>query len=258
MDDNLARTAKQLQRHYDTLITGDIHPVDHPVAKGDAREHGWRELLRRFFPDRYGVKSGFIIDASGNLSEQIDCIIYRKDTGIELYSVGHHTVIPAEATFGAFEIKPIINKRTLDYAEKKATSISGLSLSNNLVWNSITGEPEGYLKKTPVGDSIVLGLLADRIESKRKWEISPFKELMKEPNTKLSIFMTVEDGCADTLSTGYPTEEYTFYPGDHAILNQLIQIAESIAILESRRCLNSCCLTQYKKGLIKPRKVKIS
>lgn len=254
---SLSKTAKQFQRHYETLITGDIHPIGHPVAKGDAREHGWRELFRRFLPNRYGVKSGFVIDSLGKESDQMDCIIYRKDMAIELYSVGHHTVIPVEAVFGAFEIKPLMKKSTLEYAEQKAESITKLTLTNYLSWDSVSGELKDDLVESKAESSIILGLLVDKLEAKRKWQVSSFKKFLCQPNSKLSVFMTVEDGCSDTFCTGYPTEEYTFYKGEHALLNQLIRLVEGFAYLEKARNLQSCCLSKYKNHLDQPKTMKV-
>lgn len=254
---SLSRTATQLQRHYRTLITGDVHPVDHTVEKGDAREHGWRELFRRFLPDRYGVKSGFIIDASGNLSEQVDCLVYRKDMGIELYSVGHHTVIPAESVFGAFEIKPSINSQTLGYAQKKAVSISNLMLSNIYMYDATTGDVKDELGVDQAQGRIIIGLLADEIGAKARWKVGSFVKLLGNSNTQLSVFMTIDNGCVDTLDTAYPTKEYTLFDGDHALLNQFIRLAEGFASLEEERCLQTCCLSNYKQHLDQPTIVKI-
>ena len=250
---SLLTAAEQFQRHYNTLITGTIHPTEHSVAKGDAREHGWRKLFRRFLPDRYGVKSGFIIDSEGTLSDQTDCIIYRKDMGIELYSVGHNTVIPVEAVFGAFEIKPFLEKSSLDYAEDKASKIAKLKITNNLLWNGSTGQTENGLITMPAGGSIILGLLADKIKVKSKWKQPAFKKLLSQPKTMLSVFMTVEHGCVNTFSTGYPTSSYKLYEGNHALLDQLIQLAESMAVYEEGRDLISCCLSNYKGQLAGPK-----
>ena len=254
---SLSNTAKQLHRHYGTLITGDVHPVGHPVAKGDAREHGWRELFRRFLPNCYGVKSGFIIDASGNLSEQIDCIIYSKDMGIELYSVGHHTVIAIEAVLGAFEVKPLIEGKTLKYARDKAISISKLSVSNLLNDDSTPETPMDNLSTHLASGSIIFGLLADSVSYKRKWKHVGFKKFLLQNNPQLSVFMTVEDGCSDTLDTGYPTQEYTHFDGDHALLNQLIRLIDGFARLGAARCLQPSCIIKYKDQLKQPTKVGI-
>ena len=254
---SFSKTAEHLQRHYSTLITGDIHPVEHPVAKGDAREHGWRELFRRFLPGRYGVKSGFIIDASGKASKQIDCIIYNRDMGVELYSVGHHTVIAIEAVFGAFEIKPCINRKALKHAHEKATSISELSISNLLTYHPVTGILMDDLKACSAKGLIISGLLADSVSYKRKWKYVGFKKFLLQNDPQLSVFMTVEDGCSDTLDTGYPTQEYIHFDGEHALLNQLIRLVDGFAKLEKVRCLRPSCIIKYKDQLEKPTKVSI-
>ncbi len=251
MSNYIPRAAEHLHRHYDTLITGDLHPSDHPVAKGNAREHGWRKMFRRFLPDRFGVKSGFIIDSKGLLSEQIDCIIYRKDTGIELYSVGQETVIPAEAVFAAFEIKPQIDKKTLDYAEGKAASIGKLTISNYWL-ESDEAVPKRYLGDFSANGQIIFGLLADSVSWRNGWEFKLFKNLLRNPDTTITLFMTVNDGCVNTLETGYPTDTYELFDGKHALLNQLIKLVESFTELEKARCMDSCCLTNYTHHLKDP------
>ena len=255
-DNSLSKTAEQLQRHYKTLITGDVHPVNHPVEKGDAREHGWRELFRRFLPNRYGVKSGFIIDSEGKLSEQIDCIIYRRDSAIELYAVGHHTVIPIESVFGAFEIKPSINNHNIKYAEKKASSVLKLKISNFLDEDK-KNTKKIELKTDVAYGTLIFGLLADSMEAKSKWRTPAFKKQLKTPDAQVGLFMTVKDGCVDTLETGYPTEEYTFDDSPHALFNQLIRLSESFIKLEKKRCMSSCFLSKYKNELDKPKIIKI-
>lgn len=251
---SLTKTAQQLQRHYSTLITGDLHPVDHPVAKGDAREHGWRELLKRFLPDLYGVKSGFIIDSSGNLSKQIDCIVFRKDIGIELYAVGHHTVIPVEAVFAAFEVKPKLDADTLDYAQNRAVSVAKLEISNYRILNF---NDEIEVCSTSADGAIIFGLLADRVDWKPKWNCQLFKTFLGNRDSKISLFMTVDDGCVDTFDTAFPASKYTLSEGQHAILNQLIRLAESVTELEKARYLSACCLTKYKDKLDKPKEMRI-
>ena len=255
---SLQKTAEQLRRHYSTLIIGDVHPTDHPVEKGGAREHGWRKLFRRFLPNRYGVKSGFIIDSFGALSEQIDCIVYRKDIGIELYSVGHHTVIPIEVVFGVFEIKPSMAPKELRYSEQKGSTVTALRLTNKRVRSQSTGEFTDKLCTVEAKGSVVVGLLADKIKRKtNKWRIPTFLELMKQDKTHTSVFMTVEDGCANTLSTGYPTQSYRLFNGDQALFHQLIELAESFAVLEKSRCFEYCCLKEYKSSLDSPEEINI-
>ena len=256
MGDYIPKAAKQLHRHYNTLITGDLHPSDHSVSKGNAREHGWRKMLRRFLPDRFGVKSGFIIDSKGKISDQIDCIIYRKDIGIELYSVGQETVILVEAVFAAFEIKPKIDGTTLKYAKKKATSIGQLKISNRFFENH-EGIFKNHLVYSPAYKEIIFGLLADSVSWDKGWEAKSFKDVLRNSENKINLFMTINDGCVSTLETGYPTSKYPLFKGQHALLNQLIKLVESLTYLENLRSIDSCCLNKYKKHLDKPKSIRI-
>ena len=52
--------------------------IKHPGTKGDATENNWISWMRRFLPKRYAVDKAFVIDSDGNLSDQIDIVIYDK------------------------------------------------------------------------------------------------------------------------------------------------------------------------------------
>ena len=252
MSKGLCAAAEHLHRHYSTLITGDLHPINHSVSMGDAREYGWRELFKRFLPAKYSVKSGFIIDSQGNQSEQIDCIIFRNDIGIELYAARDQTVVPIEVVFAAFEIKPSIDKCTLEYANTKAFSISNLVLSNYASLD-IPSFPSD--EKVPVlaDGQVIFGLLADKIHSTRKWASKSFRDILNSRNTKLQVFVTIDDGCVDTLDTAYPTSTYNCMLNSQSLFVMLIKIAEVMQELEVSRQLSTCCLSSYKAQLDKPK-----
>jgi hypothetical protein len=46
---------------------------------GRARENAIRAFLRPLMPDALGLSTGFVIDASGQVSQQQDIVIYRRD-----------------------------------------------------------------------------------------------------------------------------------------------------------------------------------
>ena len=244
MSSNLSIAANQLHRHYATLIKGYIHPINHSVSKGDAREHGWRELFRRFLPAKYSVKSGFIVDAHGNRSSQVDCIIFRNDTAIELYAENDQTVVPVEVVFAAFEIKPDIQKNSLNYANDMALSISNLCLSNVSASKSSSFSSDDTTTMSADGQ-VITGLLADKIASTRKWKCISFTNFLKTKNVKLQVFMTIDDGCVETLKTAYPTSTYMCVTGAHALVVLLIRITEVMQKMEESRQLSKCCLSPY-------------
>ena len=256
MSNHLIDTASQLQRHYKSLITGNVHPVRHPVAKGDAREHGWRELFSRLLPDIYGVKSGFIVDSNGAISEQIDCIVYRQDMATELYSVGSQTVVPIEAVLGIFEIKPSIDQRTLMYARRKAESVASMTISNFMRFDD-NGYSDAIMESRNASGSVVMGLLADHVATKKKWALSSFRKFVGKAENHIDVFMTVDDGCVDTMLTGLPAEHYRYFEGVSALLNELICLTQMFAMLEGVRCMKPSCLLNYRKHLGAPKIVAI-
>lgn len=50
--------------------------INHPTSKGDNSEGAWIKFFRSFLPSKYAVDKGFVFDSTGNMSEQIDVIIY--------------------------------------------------------------------------------------------------------------------------------------------------------------------------------------
>ncbi len=59
--------------------------LDHPVTKGDHSESAWVDFFRSFLPNKYAVDKGFVFDAQGNVSDQIDIIIYDALYTLILY-----------------------------------------------------------------------------------------------------------------------------------------------------------------------------
>ena len=73
--------------------------VGHPTAKGDVAEFDWNGAIDGFLPGRYAVSNAFVIDADGQVSEQIEH--------------GGAKFIPAESVFAIFEVKQELNRRGL-------------------------------------------------------------------------------------------------------------------------------------------------
>ena len=48
----------------------------HNVAKGDASEGVWLEMLQTYLPKRYQAEKAFVVDSEGKFSEQIDIVIF--------------------------------------------------------------------------------------------------------------------------------------------------------------------------------------
>ena len=105
-------------------ITNSIHK--HPVAKGDSTEIKWSDWLKEYLPKRYSVEKAFIIDYQGNISEQIDIVIFDKQYTPFIFNDNGALYIPAESVYAVLEVKQNLNKQKLEYAAKKAASVRKL------------------------------------------------------------------------------------------------------------------------------------
>ncbi len=101
--------------------------IEHPVGNGDNSEGAWKQFFKKILPKKYGVDNGFVIDSEGNVSDQIDLIIYDDLYSPYIMSSGSELkYIPAEAVYAVIEIKPCVNKAYLEYANKKIESVKKL------------------------------------------------------------------------------------------------------------------------------------
>ena len=126
--------------------------IEHPGSKGDSLEMTWIEWLRKYLPNRYCVDKAIIIDHLGNISHQIDLVIYDQQfTPFVLTQNGIHYV-PAEGVYAVFEVKPDLNGNVgglsyIEYAGKKIASVRSLKrTSTNIMDRGETKSPRPLTK----------------------------------------------------------------------------------------------------------------
>jgi hypothetical protein len=100
--------------------------IGHSVAKGDASEAVWLELLQTYLPKRYQAAKAFVVDSGGGASEQIDVLIFDRQYSPFIFEIKGQTVIPAESVYAVFEAKQSINAEEVRYAKKKVASVRRL------------------------------------------------------------------------------------------------------------------------------------
>ena len=104
--------------------------LDHPVTKGEHCESAWIDFFRSFLPSKYAIDKGFVFDAKGNVSEQIDIIIYDALYAPLIFGTDSgEKFVTAESVYAVFESKPEIDKETLIYANEKIASVVNLTRS---------------------------------------------------------------------------------------------------------------------------------
>jgi len=115
-----------LQENMRAKLSLNRRVLKHPVAKGDASELEWIDLLSTYLPTRYRVEKAFVIDHNGAISEQIDIVIFDRHYSPFLFRQNGQTYIPAESVYAVIEVKSILTKTNIQYASKKIASVRKL------------------------------------------------------------------------------------------------------------------------------------
>ena len=129
---------------------------DHAPTKGAAIEAVWLKYLKRYLPNRYCVDSAIIIDHTGEISEQIDLVIYDQQYTPFIFEQDGAKYIPAEGVYAVFEVKPDLQgsaeyKGTsvsyIQYAGKKIASVRRLSRTSTMIVDRGVPKPPRPLTK---------------------------------------------------------------------------------------------------------------
>ena len=134
--------------------------IKHPGTKGDATENNWLSWMRRFLPKRYAVDKAFVIDSDGNLSDQIDIVIYDKQYSPIVFEQDGALYVTAESVYAVFEVKQELNKENIVYAGNKIASVRKLRRTSVPIMYSTGQKPAKPLH------NIIGGLLTTRIKGK--------------------------------------------------------------------------------------------
>lgn len=113
--------------------------ISHNLSAGEAREFALITLLRKYLPSRVGVDRGFVIDALGGESKQIDVIIYDQTVGT-VFEINGIKYFPCETVLAVGEVKSDIRSTAkLMDALAKIASVKQLDRSNRGTNKLITG-----------------------------------------------------------------------------------------------------------------------
>jgi hypothetical protein len=115
-----------LQKQMEAKLTFNRDVVDHPTAKGTFTELEWVEMLSTYLPKRYSADNAFVIDSEGNVSDQIDIVIFDRQYSPFILKENGVTYIPAESVYAILEVKQDLSKNNIEYAQKKALSVRKL------------------------------------------------------------------------------------------------------------------------------------
>lgn len=100
--------------------------IDHNASKGAFREQILKKLLRPFLPGAYGISGGQAFDPQGEISKQLDVVIYDAIHSYIAPYTDDFIYFPCESVFGNIEIKSKLNKQSLYDALKNIESLKKL------------------------------------------------------------------------------------------------------------------------------------
>lgn len=91
------------------------------------REELVRQFLRRHLPRRFEVESGFVFDAHGRVSRQMDVIVFDAETGPRFKASGGRLFVPCESAVCVGEVKSRIETK-----EEAAAAFANLRSAKEL------------------------------------------------------------------------------------------------------------------------------
>jgi hypothetical protein len=115
-----------LQQQMIVKLLANRKTVPHSGTKGDSSELCWLEVLDSYLPQRYRAAKAFVLDSEGQLSDQIDIVIFDRQYSPFLLNQDNALYVPAESVYAAIEVKQDIDKDVIEYAGNKTASVRKL------------------------------------------------------------------------------------------------------------------------------------
>jgi hypothetical protein len=199
---NIKKLFYGLQSQMIAQLTTNKKYILHPTSKGDALETSWIDWLNQYLPKRYKVNKAFIIDSKGQLSQQIDLVIYDNQYSPFVFNQNGTLYIPAESVYAVFEIRPSINKKNLEYAARKIRSVRMLHRTSAKIYD-FKGQHDGKLPGKIIG-----GIISNKSSWNPEFGTqfkNSFENLSK--NKQINIGFAIESG---SFLINYDDDPITF------------------------------------------------
>lgn len=190
-----------LQKEMTTVLSTGRSVITHPTSKGDDSEINWQEWLEKYLPERYKVGKAFVIDSKDMISEQIDLVIYDRQYSPFLLNRAGATYIPAESVYAVFEVKQILDRKTILYAGKKAASVKKLYRTSAQIQHA----GGIYPPRTPI--PILTGILTLDTNWKKMFS-KPFENALNKLSEleRLDLVCSLEKGAAEIKYNSHEVE----------------------------------------------------
>ena len=120
----LAHTSEQMLSEFKQIRTS----FDHNGTAGEGGEAVVAKFLRSQLPQSIGISTGQILDVTGQISKQVDVILYDAEHTPMLFSNQNEriTLVPAEGVLGVVEVKTHLRSRDIEICLANCRSVKQL------------------------------------------------------------------------------------------------------------------------------------
>ena len=96
--------------------------IPHAGETGALVEQSFRYHIEEVMPEKVGVSHGFVVDADGRISKQMDIVLYDRLNCPRIFSSAGAQMFPVEATFACGEIKTNLSASKFEESLEKCLS----------------------------------------------------------------------------------------------------------------------------------------
>ncbi len=177
-----------MKKYYNSLsaimreeIEGISEEIEHSGEKGRNNEEILKSFLGIHLPKKYGLTTGKVVGANGDMSKQIDIIIYDRLNTPSLKESRVFSIVPIESVYGVIAVKTTLNRSELTDSIENIASVRRLSITAAMTYEAghpIQLDEESVLRPR----ALIFGYKSSwaNIENARK----AFVEILEETNDK--------------------------------------------------------------------------
>lgn len=203
--------------------------MQHATTKGTMLEHAVEDFLSYMLPSNLGIAAGFIVDFHGDISKQVDLIIYDKYKAAKFFSSSGVVTIPCEFVYCVIEVKTTLQASELKEVHEHMLSVKELDRSaveniGKLVQNDFLFYGIVYSNgKLPPPIYIVFALESGGLQN-IKTELEKFDKNTEVDNRIDFIF--TPDACITNFDTKANSSSLTPYQKneEHKLMADTIRI----------------------------------
>jgi len=216
---NLVSILDGTQAHLEGSLRGGRLAVAHAGARGAASEDDWLRVLKDHLPFRYQADRAFVIDSRGDISDQIDIVIYDRQYSPLLYNQSDQRFVTAESVYAVLEVKQDLTKAHVEYAGEKAASVRRLHRTSvpvpQIGGTTLSGTPQRILAGILTYQSGWMPALGE-----------PLTDVLRglAPEAQLDIGCALIHGAFEATYTTGQAPTITAAPGRRALIQFFLRL----------------------------------